>query len=461
MLAAMLGFRVPFVGPVLSLATLTLGCAFLLPDRIHWTVEPDASNACAEATPTRIIGVALSGGGSRAAVYAAAGLEALWEHGLLDQVSHLSSVSGGSIAAAYFAVNHPHCDAEATPSAAEACWRRFFSEFKRAMRYDYAWATERQQALYPNRWLSPTRRASSFQEVLDREFLDGATFEALRGSGASSSPEGSPQRPALLINAASYDEARRFVFSNLCIGNQTDATRSASFSRPGCPMSVPGDLPVSLAVTASAAFPGMFGPVALEVPPSCDVSHPEWWHLGDGGMLDNLGADTLEEAVLEAADAGGLSTAAILAFDADQRLRADHLKRMSNYTLLERDPNRIVVVTKARGSAHHDVVWDRARLELADRGVRADRIVLRYMAADLERWPASCRREARRSAGSTASQVEGILDRLEAIPTLLSIDDCGADLLELAAHQVVHASLNGEPGERLRELGIAFRAASD
>jgi hypothetical protein len=220
---------------------------------------------------------------------------------------------------------------------------------------------------------------------------------------------------------------------------------------------------VSLAVTASAAFPGLFGPVALEVPPSCGVSHPEWWHLGDGGMIDNLGADTLEEAVLEAADAGAgrLSTAAILAFDAEQRLRTDQLKRMSNYTLLGRDPGRIVVVTKARGSAHHDVVWEQARLELADRGVRADKLVLRYMAAELERWPASCGREARRSAGSAASLVERIRNRLEAVPTLLSIDDCGADLLELAAHQVVHASLNGEAGERLRELGIPFRTASD
>ena len=131
------------------------------------------------------------------------------------------------------------------------------------MRYDYAWASERRQLLYPNRWMSPTRRAASFQEVLDRKFLAGQTFGGLNASGSSGTRESGPRRPVLIINAASYDEARRFVFSNLCIGNQTDAIRSASFSRPGCSTAVPRALPVSLAVTASAAFPGLFGPVAL------------------------------------------------------------------------------------------------------------------------------------------------------------------------------------------------------
>jgi predicted acylesterase/phospholipase RssA len=458
MMLAVPTLRAGIAGAVVWVAAQT-GCAFLLPDRIHWTVQPGADTRCPEAAPAEIFGVALSGGGSRAAVYGAAGLEALWEHGLLDRVSHLSSVSGGSIAGAYFASKRPDCDAETTPLAAEACWRAFFAEFKRAMRYDYAWASELRQLRHPNRWLSPTRRATSFQEVLDREFLKGSTFGQLKASAAPGAREGRPPAPALLVNAASYDEARRFVFSNLCIGNPTDAVRAASFARPGCPTPTPGDVPVSLAVTASAAFPGLFGPVALEVAPSCSVSHPEWWHLGDGGMIDNLGADTLEELVQEAAGAGPgrLSVAAILAFDAEQRLRTDDLKHLSNYTLLSRDPNRIVVVTKARGSVYHDLVWDRTRLELAGRGIRTERIVLRYMDAELESWPASCGREAR----STAASVASIRDRLEEIRTLLSIDDCGADLLERAAHQVVHASLNGEPGERLRELGIPFRAASE
>jgi predicted acylesterase/phospholipase RssA len=152
--------------------------------------------------------------------------------------------------------------------------------------------------------VDPARESSRGQGLdrgLDRRFLAGKTFGDLYAAG--------PGLPVLLVNAASYDEARRFLFSSVCIGAETGALRSASFSRPGCERAVPQDFPVSLAVTASAAFPGLFGPVALEVPASCDVAEPEWWHLGDGGMIDNSGIDTLEEVVLEAVEAGSVSTA--------------------------------------------------------------------------------------------------------------------------------------------------------
>jgi predicted acylesterase/phospholipase RssA len=458
--------RARFVLTLISFSAQTLGCVFLMPDRIHWNVEPTAPVPCEAASqrePQReIFGVALSGGGSRAAVYAAAGLEALWEHGLIDRISHISSVSGGSIASSYFVANRPACDDESSDSAKEACWREFFAEFKRAMRYDFAWASEFRQVPFPNRWLSHTRRASSFQEVLDREFLAEKTFGDLATSGANT-PGNGRDLPVLLVNAASYDEARRFVFSNLCIGAQTGASRSASFSRPGCNRAVPRDFPVSLAVTSSAAFPGLFGPVALEVPASCEVAHMEWWHLGDGGMIDNTGVDTLEEVVMEAAvaDPSRLSTALLISFDASKLSRNSRLRRMSNYALLSRDPARIVEVTKARGNAYHALAWQQQKRELEARGVRADELVMPYMAADLESWPASCKSEATRAESDAQPRVESIRDRIGEIPTLLSIDDCGADLLEQAAHQIVHERLNGDAGARLRALGISFHEARD
>jgi predicted acylesterase/phospholipase RssA len=64
--------------------------------------------------PEVIVGVALAGGGSRAALFAAGGLKALAElrvgptqRSLLEQVTYLSSVSGGSLAASYFATQKP------------------------------------------------------------------------------------------------------------------------------------------------------------------------------------------------------------------------------------------------------------------------------------------------------------------------------------------------------------------
>ncbi|MGH0031642.1 MAG: patatin-like phospholipase family protein [Myxococcota bacterium] len=442
-------FRVLMVAGLAGFAVLAAGCAAFLPDRIHRTLSADTAYLPCPAAPgprADLFGVALSGGGSRAAVYAAAGLEALWQHGLLDRITHLSSVSGGSMAASYFVANRPACDEEASEAAKQECWRAFFAEFKQAMRYDYSLATGVRQLRFPNRWTSHTRRASSFQEVLDRKFLDGKTFGDLYAADSG--------LPVLLVNAASYDEARRFLFSNVGVGGDAGPLRSASFARPGCRRAVPRDLPLSLAVTASAAFPGLFGPVALEVPSSCEGAQPEWWHLGDGGMIDNSGLDTLEEVALELADAHpeGESTAVLVSFDASRVLRSAEMKQLSDYGLLTRDPSRIVIVTKARGEAYSAFVWEQRRQALAARGIRAEKIPVRYMAAELSDWPASCK-----GGQAAPALVEEVRDRLEQIPTKLTIDDCSADLLERAAHQVLRAALAGEAGERLRALGIPFR----
>ena len=63
-----------------------------------------------------LVGLAVSGGGSRAATFAASALEALAdiritqegkERSALETVTHMSSVSGGSLATAYYAVKKP------------------------------------------------------------------------------------------------------------------------------------------------------------------------------------------------------------------------------------------------------------------------------------------------------------------------------------------------------------------
>jgi hypothetical protein len=84
---------------VLSALILT-GCASALAVRVP-KAGPDT--ACITPAPDRevLVGVALSGGGSRAALFGAAGLEALGRlrapggGSVLEQVGYLSSVSGG------------------------------------------------------------------------------------------------------------------------------------------------------------------------------------------------------------------------------------------------------------------------------------------------------------------------------------------------------------------------------
>ena len=197
---------------------------------------------------------------------------------MLPDISHVSGVSGGSIAASYFVTKQPRCD-QATPEQRDDCMRGFFDEYQQAMRYNY-WKAMKKRQLLRCRFASNTRFAVSLMDVLDREFLDDRSFADLKEQGP-----GDIERPVLLLNAASYDEARRFVFSNLCLPMEVDepatselfptnrydplsadGLRSATFSQAGCDRATPGDLPLSLAVASSAAFPGVIGPITLEVP---------------------------------------------------------------------------------------------------------------------------------------------------------------------------------------------------
>ncbi|MFM8550770.1 MAG: patatin-like phospholipase family protein, partial [Nitrospiraceae bacterium] len=68
-------------------------------------VKPKAL-ACLR-TNRDFVGLAMSGGGSRAAVFSAAVLFELHRYGLLQQTDVMSSVSGGSFAAAFYALS---CD---------------------------------------------------------------------------------------------------------------------------------------------------------------------------------------------------------------------------------------------------------------------------------------------------------------------------------------------------------------
>ena len=97
---------------VLLGALVLTGCASALAVRVP---KAGPNTACIMPAPDRevLVGVALSGGGSRAALFGAAGLEALGRlqapggGSVLEQVAYLSSVSGGSVAAAYYASRKP------------------------------------------------------------------------------------------------------------------------------------------------------------------------------------------------------------------------------------------------------------------------------------------------------------------------------------------------------------------
>lgn len=410
-----------------SLAAFTLsGCAFFLEDRIHYTWSPDAGTPCADCLPTEtgstIIGVALSGGGSRASVYGAAALEIFAEAGILDQTTYLSSVSGGGFPAAYYALKQPQVCADET-----ACNTAGFETFKAAMRHDFLGSMTVRQIEKPNRISSPTRRLSSLQDVLDEQFVGGAGFGDL------------PTAPVLLINGARYDDARRFVFSNVAIPEAqsgerqfSEATlRTASFSQPGCARPTPRDFPVSLAVAISAGFPPLLGPAAFEMSETCTGGAPLYWHLGDGGILDNTGVETIEDYALHAATSGQpVKRVIIFSVDAGRSTSPDDMMDQRNLKLWTTDPGRVVDIVGKRAEAYRQVALD----QLArDAGVEFTIIKMRYTDAELSAWPVSC--------GENEDDRSAIREALATVPTNLRITDCNADLMELAAEDVVRRAI--------------------
>lgn len=252
--------------------------------------------------------VNFSGGGTRAAAFAYGALQALAEakvrfdgreRALADEIDIVSSVSGGSFTAAYFALYG----------------RRIFADFEADfLRRDVGSALI-WRILAPWNWLrlaSPTfGRSDLAAEYYDAQWFRGATLgDLLRGDG-----------PALMINATDMTLATRFTFDQ----EQFDLI---------CSDSLP--FPIARAVAASSAVPVLLSPVALEnyAKRDCGYDAPAWVaeevergysstrrhqealriaeyhsadtgtyvHLIDGAFADNLGLrSTIEKSV----EAGG------------------------------------------------------------------------------------------------------------------------------------------------------------
>ena len=464
---------------VMAAALLTLvGCAAT--NAIHYTVqldEPLSLEDCATPAPTetpeQIVGVALSGGGSRASVFSAAVMEALWEHGYIDLVTHVSGVSGGSFAAAYFAANLPSCGTLDSTEEQTVCWREFFSDFKLAMRSHFFRSMAGNQATR-FRFASNTRLAISLQEIIDAQFLGGMTFGDLAARNTSMVDDGLFP-PVLLINATSYDSGRRVVFSNMCLSEDPPVTatdigrsplddpalRGHGIAPPDCDQPAPQDMPLSLAVTTSAAFPGFVGPITIEVPATCEGEGLEYWHLADGGMVDNSGLDSIEEVILRQLRAEPRVLERALTFSVFNTLTEDEsdLRQIRNFWPSQHTGQGILAYT-GRSQGYHRLFWDKFKDELATDGIVVETIEFAIMAADVDHWPASCP-QAARSAKQDPDEVRAeIAKALATIPTAYSISQCNADLLELAARDVVSSTLDSATVEKLGEMGFVARKTS-
>lgn len=453
---------------VLACVLLLAGCAS--PRAIVTQRAPPGPLPCAVPIPQRdvLVGVAMSGGGSRAALYGAASLEALGTvqtrngQSVLEQVSYLSSVSGGSIAASYYALKKPARSVSMlTPEGTMTdAYRTFFNEYRNAVSQSIGPSVFWRQ-ISRFRWINPALGAVSLHEILQERLLGNATLMDV------AQREANGDSPGLIINTTLYNNGRRFAVS----GHSSEVFRynffadlQASLARQGKPTQIPPILldrwqtllpmtphelhmnpcrvPLSAAVSGSASFPPVIGPITFQV-----EGDPTYWHAGDGGLYENQGAESILFMFLKQLREKNARRALILAFDSsfpfavgDARLN----QRAQPFGLFTFDFGRIPSIMEERATTYRGLFFRTLQMQ----GVFPDErtiqvIILRHIDAvwqpDLSDLPTACRNE--QPPLQSPAQVR---QRLAEVPTRLRImSKCDHQLLTISAAKVVKQNQQG------------------
>ena len=232
--------------PLYLLCLALVGCAGspLNPPRNQPAVAEPLQRAPHADTPQTAVALSFSGGGLRAAAFAYGVLEGLREQPsagsrhLLDEVTFITSVSGGSITAAYFGLH-------GTEGLRGFRDQVLLRDGEAGLRFSLINPTNLMRLL-----AGGLNDRSNLNDWLDRDVFKGATFADMLKR----------ERPAVWINATNAQYRLAFPFHERAF----DAICSdlASF-------------PVSEAVAASMAVPLFFAPVVLEkFPAACNGPLP-------------------------------------------------------------------------------------------------------------------------------------------------------------------------------------------
>lgn len=203
---------------------------------------------------TKRIGLALSGGGFRAAAFHLGVMRRLHAFDLLNKIDLFSCVSGGSIAGAFLALNWGRPDVldrleqyVATRSVAvSSVIGGLFDPF--------------------------STRLDKLADSYDKHLFHGARMKDLK------------EGPRLYVNATNISTGNLFFF--------------VAGGRLGCEMGEhelgvvsADDFPLARAVAASSAFPPVFPPMKLEASDYSHAQSVEYVTLTDGGIYDNMGVN--------------------------------------------------------------------------------------------------------------------------------------------------------------------------
>lgn len=228
------------------------------------------------------IALALSGGGIRAMVFHLGLLKLLAEQGMLENVKKISTVSGGSLVVGLIL---QECDLQ-WPTSSEYLQKVYPNLRKRLCAKSLMWGAFR-QLKNPKNWRYLLSRSNLLALTLRNEWNLKERLCDL------------PDSPEWSINGTTAENGKRFRFKRENFGDYMIGYAE------------PGDYPLANAIAVSAAFPGGFGPLALNTD-EFTWKKRKWnepigsekvvvvpykrLHLYDGGVYDNLGLEPYFDA---------------------------------------------------------------------------------------------------------------------------------------------------------------------
>jgi len=423
-----------------------------------------AIGSCQTAVPERdtLVGVALSGGGSRAAIFGAAGLEALAGvrmpdgSSLIDSIAHISSVSGGSLAATYYALKKPGRGVKVLNGNGTLSnpYQDFFAQYQTDISQDFETPLIWRQLLHL-RWLNSALAARTLAEILKERLYGDTRLQdlAVREKAGDS--------PGLIVNTTLYNNGRRLAMTSLppeafeydffedldrSLRERGRVVEPAPIMherwtrlRPLTPIEIGIDpclAGLNGIAAASASFPPLIGPITLRV-----GQEETYWHAGDGGLYENSGAESLLLLYLNQLQEKRARRALVIALESsfpfsvgERRL----LRRSAPFSLWTFDFSHIPSIMEERATTYQALFFRSLQLQ----GVFPDSktitvIVLRHTdakwAADMRDLPPACTAEPQ-----PLKTPEEVRERIAEIPTRLGLPSaCDRELLRAAAVKLV------------------------
>jgi hypothetical protein len=198
----------------------------------------------------------------------------------------------------------------------------------------------------------------------------------------------------------------------------------------------PCPLPLSSVVTASASFPPLVGPITMRI-----GEEETYWHVGDGGLYENSGVESLLFLYLKRLQEKRAKRALIIAFDSSFPFSVGERRlslRSLPFSLWSFDFSRVPGIMEERVTSYQALFFRSLQIE----GVFPDSKTITFInlrhtdakwATDLSDLPPACKAEA-----EPLQTPQAVRERIAEIPTRLGVrSECDRQLLASAAANLV------------------------